>query len=97
MTARKQPTKAVTADAGRPIPASIPLPDSSVRTRVWYQVYSRLARPTLDWVGVFGGLWALGLCDLLSKPMPDATRIITLAFVGALYGVRTAEKRMGVA
>jgi hypothetical protein len=93
----KQSTKAVTADAGRPIPASIPLPDSEVRTRTWYQIYSRLARPTLDWVGVFGGLWALGLCDLLSRPMDDGTRIITLAFVGALYGVRTAEKRMGVA
>lgn len=93
----KQPTKPVTADAARPIPASIPLPDSEVRTRTWYQIYSRLARPSLDWVGVLGAAWALGLSDLLSKPMPDGTRIITLAFVGALYGIRTAEKRMGVA
>lgn len=95
--AAKQSTKAVTADAARPIPASIPLPDSEVRTRTWYQIYSRLARPTLDWVGVAGAAWAMGICDLLSKPMPDGTRIITLAFVGALYGIRTAEKRMGVA
>lgn len=91
------PPKSVTTDAARPIPASIPLPDSTVREKWWYQLYCRLARPTLDWVGVGGGAWALGLCDLLSRPMPDATRIITLAFIGALYGVRTAEKRMGVA
>jgi hypothetical protein len=89
--------KSVTADAGRPIPASIPLPDSEVRTRTWYQIYSRLARPSLDWVGVAGAGWALGLCDLLSRPMPDGTRIITLAFVGSLYSIRTVEKRLGVA
>lgn len=93
----KQPTKAVTADAGRPIPASIPMPDSEIRTRPWYQVYVRLARPTLDWIGVLGAAWALGLCDLLSKPMGDGTRIITLAFVGSLYSIKTVEKRMGVA
>lgn len=93
----KQPLKSVTQEAAQPIPASIPLPDSEVRTRTWYQIYSRLARPTLDWVGVMGAGWALGLCDVLSKPMDDATRLITLAFVGALYGIRTAEKKMGVA
>lgn len=92
----RQP-KSVTADAARPIPASIPLPDSEVRTRTWYQIYSRLARPTLDWVGVAAAAYALGLCDFLARPLDDGTRIITLGFVAALYGVRTAEKRMGVA
>jgi hypothetical protein len=73
------------------------MPDSPIRTHWAYQLYGRLARPSLDWVGVFGAAWALGLCDLLSRPMSDGTRIITLAFVGALYGIRTVEKRMGVA
>lgn len=93
----KQPTKSVTAEAGTPIPASIPLPDSEVRQKWWYQIYSRLARPTLDWVAVGGAAWALGLSDLLTKPMPDGTRIIVLGFVAGLYGIRTAEKKMGVA
>lgn len=86
-----------TQDAARPIPASIPMPDSPIRQQWAYQLYARLARPSLDWIGVLGAAWALGLCDLLSRPMGDGTRIITLAFVGALYGVRTVEKGMGVA
>lgn len=90
-------TTKTTIDAARPIPASIPMPDSPVRLNYAYQMFVRLARPSLDWIGNLGALWALGLCDLLSRPMSDATRIITLGFVGGLYATRTVEKRMGVA
>lgn len=90
-------TRSVSAEAGRPIPASIPMPDSAVREQWWYQLYVRLARPTLDWVGVGAAAYNMGLCDFLLRPVPDTTRVIVLLFVGALYGVRTAEKMRGVA
>jgi len=86
----------VAVEAGK-IPASIPMPDSAVRETWTYQIYVRLARPTLDWVGVFAAAYNMGLCDFLQRPVPDATRIIVLAFVAALYGIRTAEKMRGVA
>lgn len=90
-------TSARTTKAAQPVPASIPMPDASLRTHWAYQLYVRLARPTLDWIGVFGAAWSLFLGDHFGKPMPDGTRIIVLGFVAALYGVRTFEKTKGVA
>jgi hypothetical protein len=90
-------TTARTTKAAQPIPASIPMPDSPIRLKTWYQVYARLARPTLDWVGCAGAGWSLFVGDWLDKPMPDGTRIIVLGFVAALYGIRTFEKAKGVA
>jgi hypothetical protein len=86
-----------TARAARPIPASIPMPDAALRSHWAYQLYCRLARPSLDWVGVAGAAWSLGLGDIMNKPMPEALRLIVLGFVGALYGIRTFEKTKGVA
>lgn len=88
---------AKTSRAARPVPASIPMPDSPVRHRTWYQIYARLARPTLDWVGVIGGAHAFGLLDRWLPPMPDGKTVIVLGFIALLYGLRSAEKRMGVA
>jgi hypothetical protein len=79
------------------VPASINLPDHPVRKARWYQVYARLARPTLDWIGCAGATWALFLGDWLRMPMEDGTRIIVLGFVAGLHGVRTYEKTKGVA
>ena len=92
-------TAAKTTKAARPIPASIPMPDSPVRQKAWYQVYSRLARPTLDWMGVLGAAHAFGLFDGFGwfSPANDGRAIIILGFVAALYGVRTVEKTQGVA
>lgn len=73
------------------------MPDSKVREIYAYQLFVRLARPTLDWTAVAGGTWALWLGDVLDQPMADGARIIVLGFVAALYGVRTVEKGMGVA
>lgn len=83
--------------AARPVPASIPMPDSALRKHWAFQLYVRLPRPTLDWTGVASATWALYLCDVMKMPMADATRIIVLAFVAALHGVRTFEKTKGVA
>lgn len=73
------------------------MPDSAIRQATWYQLYVRLARPTLDWAGVGGAVWALGLCDYMKMPMEDATRMIVFGFVAALHGIRTVEKMKGVA
>lgn len=95
-----QPTAARTTKASAPVvAASILLPDSPIRAATWYQIYSRLARPTLDWVGVAGAAHALGLFDGLHwfSPMDGARMIIALTFITALYGIRSAEKFKGVA
>jgi hypothetical protein len=98
MTTRKTASRQ-TVKAARPIPASIPMPDSPIRQKSWYQIYSRLARPSLDWIGVFGAMHAFGLLDGLRffSPADDARAIIILGFVAALYGIRTVEKTQGVA
>ena len=75
----------------------INMPDHAVRQKVWFQLYVRLARPTLDWVGVVGAAYALFLGHWIGKPMPETYAGLTLLFVGALYGIRTFEKKAGVA
>lgn len=89
------PTAARTTKAAQPIAASVLLPDSPVRSRTWYQIYARLARPTLDWVGVAGAAWALFIGDWIGNPMDDGTRIIVLGFAAALHGIRSFEQLKG--
>lgn len=79
------------------IPSSINLPDHPVRQEWWYQIFARLARPTLDWIGCAGAAWSLFVGDWAGQPMEDGTRIIVLGFVAGLHGVRTYEKTKGVA
>lgn len=88
-------TAARTTKAARPIPASALLPDSPIRTKGWYQIYARLARPTLDWVGVVGAAWALFVGDWVRNPMDDGTRLIVLGFAAALHGIRSVEQMRG--
>jgi hypothetical protein len=90
-------TVEVTDAAATPVPASIPLPDSPIRQERWWQVYNRLARPTLDWVGVMGGAWSLFLGDWARNPMDAGNRVIVLGFLAALFGIRSWEKIKGVA
>ena len=80
-----------------PLPSQIPMPDHQVRGERWYQLYARLARPTLDWVGVMGAGWSQFLGDWLGHPMDEPSRIVVLTFVCALFGIRTFEKVKGVA
>lgn len=89
-------TAARTTKAARPIPATVLLPDSPIRSRGWYQIYARLARPTLDWIGCAGAAWSLFVGDWLGLPMEDGTRIIVLGFVAGLYGIRSFEQTKGV-
>jgi hypothetical protein len=92
-------TASVTVEAKHPAPplASVVMPDHPVRNTLWYQLMVRLARPTLDWIGNIGAAYVLFLGHWIGKPMPEAYAGLCLLFVGGLYGVRTFEKKAGVA
>ena len=76
---------------------AIPMPDHPIRQARWYQIFVRLARPALDWIGNIGAAYALFLGHWIGRPMDAAYALIALSFVGALYGIRTIEKAKGVA
>lgn len=90
-------TAETTETAARPIPASIPMPDHPVRQSKIYQLYVRLARPTLDWVTVVGVLYALLIGPAISRPLDDGYLVQVLLFATAVFGIRTVEKVKGVA
>jgi len=78
-------------------PAGISMPDHAVRMSVSYQLYVRLGRPTLDWVTV-GAVYYhmiaqpfwMGKFDVVAAGM-------SLAWAAAVYGIKTYEKKAGVA
>lgn len=78
-------------------PAHMAMPDHAMRSAWWFQFLVRGGRPALMWIAAAAAAWALFLGDVLKNPMPDATRIIVLGFVAALYGIRSFEKTKGVA
>lgn len=90
-------TNARTTKAAQPIPASIPMPDSPLRVNWWYQAYVRLARPTLDWVTVFGVLYALVIGPAIQRPLDDGYLVQVLLFATAVFSIRSFEKVKGVA
>lgn len=75
----------------------INMPDHGIRSHVLYQLFVRLARPTLDWVTVgavyyhlIGQPFFMGHFDVVAAG-------ITLAWAAAVYGIKTYEKKAGVA
>lgn len=80
-----------------PAPASIPMPDHEVRQARWYQLYVRLARPTLDWVTVAGVLYAMLIGPAIGRPLAEGYLVQVLLFAGALFSIRSYEKVKGVA
>ena len=81
----------------KPAPPGINMPDHEIRNAWWYQLYVRLGRPTLDWVTV-GAVWYhmiaqpfwMGKFDVVAAGM-------ALAWAAAVYGIKTYEKKAGVA
>jgi hypothetical protein len=76
---------------------AINMPDHPVRAAWAYQVYVRLARPTLDWVTVgavayhmIGQPFYMGKFDIVAAGL-------SLTWAAAVYGIKTYEKRAGVA
>lgn len=80
-----------------PVAPSISMPDHEVRQAKWYQLYVRLARPTLDWVTVAGVGYALVVGPAIGRPLEDGYLVQVLLFATGVFGVRTFEKVKGVA
>lgn len=81
----------------RPVPAGISMPDHPIRNRTWYQLYVRLARPSLDWVTTAGVGYALIVGPAIQRPLDDGYLVQVLLFATAVFGVRSYEKVKGVA
>lgn len=94
-----EPLQSVTEpNAGNPaVPSSINMPDHEVRQEKWFQIYVRLARPTLDWVTNAAVLWTMILQPWLFTKFDIAAASLSLAWAGTVYGLKTFEKTKGVA
>ncbi|API60525.1 hypothetical protein BSL82_15580 [Tardibacter chloracetimidivorans] len=76
---------------------TINLPDHPVRQSRWYQIYARLARPTLDWVTV-GSVSYVGIIGpWTGNAVSEGYLVQILMFATATFGIRTYEKVKGVA
>jgi hypothetical protein len=73
------------------------MPDHPLRQSRAFQLYVRLARPTLDWVGVVSALYAGLIGHAIGKPMSVEYALVVFFFAGSLFGIRTLEKIKGVA
>lgn len=76
---------------------AINMPDHPIRVNAFYQAYVRLGRPTLDWVTVAAVFYHMiaqpywmGKFDVVAAGM-------ALAWAAAVYGIKTYEKKAGVA
>lgn len=72
------------------------LPDHEIRNARWYQLYNRLARPTLDWTCVGGAAYMLILGPLLGTAPSEGYLTISLGFIAANVGARVVEKVKGL-
>lgn len=77
--------------------AAINMPDHPIRHTKWYQMYVRLARPTLDWVTAGGVAYALIIGPAIRRPLDDGYLVQVLLFATAVFGIRSFEKVKGVA
>lgn len=89
------------APAAQPKPgsglAAIMSPDSAIRAHPAYQIANRMWRPAGGWVLVAGMLYGFWIGPYYGKPLgPIEWGALTL-LVGGLWGLKTLEKRDGVA
>lgn len=99
MTEASQPLEPATEpNAGNPaVPASINMPDHEVRQAKWYQVYVRLARPTLDWATIAWFCWGTMVQPIIAGKFDIVAVGMCLAWCAAVYSIKTYEKKQGVA
>jgi hypothetical protein len=89
---------ATDANASTPaVPSTINMPDHWVRQAAAYQLYVRLARPTLDWITNGVVVWCMVLQPWLLDKFDVAAAGMSLAWAGTVYGFKFAEKVKGVA
>lgn len=80
-----------------PVPSTINMPDHEVRQEKWFQIYVRLARPTLDWLTNAAVAWTMILQPWRFSKFDIAAAGMALAWAGTVYGIKTFEKTKGVA
>lgn len=79
------------------MPDSINMPDHPVRSAWAYQIYVRLARPTLDWVTVGAVAYHMMIQPFWMGKFDVVAAGMALAWAAAVYGIKTYEKKAGVA
>lgn len=77
--------------------SSIAMPDHEVRDASWYQVYVRLARPTLDWITNATVAWTMILQPVCLREFDIVAAGMALAWAASVYTIKTWEKKAGVA
>lgn len=77
--------------------ATTALPDHPIRNATWYQLFCRLWRPTLGWVGVLSGIYIFAVGPAIQRPVDPVVVAHWLVLVLAIYGIRSIEKLRGVA
>lgn len=76
---------------------AINMPDHPVRQARWYQIYVRLARPSLDWATLAWFCWVTMAQPMLLRTFDIVACGMALAWCAAVYSVKTYEKTKGVA
>jgi hypothetical protein len=79
------------------VPSIINIPDHPIRHTRWYQIYVRLARPTLDWATIGIMIWTTILQPLLTNEFDIVAAGMSYTWAAAVYGIKTYEKTKGVA
>jgi hypothetical protein len=89
---------AETVRVAAPTPAQINMPDHPVRSNVVYQLFDRLWRPVTGWVACpVAVLYATVIAPATGRPLSDGYLVQVLMFAGAIYGLKSWEKKAGVA
>lgn len=94
-----EPLASVTEpNAGNPaVPSSINMPDHWVRQQTWFQVFVRLARPSLDWATIAWFVWVTIIEPAGFRHFDPIACGMCLAWSATVYGFKYAEKIKGVA
>jgi hypothetical protein len=79
------------------VPSAINMPDHAVRQAKWYQIYVRLARPSLDWATLGWFVWCTILEPVIKNRFDSTAVPMCLVWCATVYGFRYAEKIKGVA
>lgn len=77
--------------------AAIMSPDSAIRAHPAYQIANRMWRPAGGWALVAGLVYGLCIGPWIGKPLGPVEWTALSALVVAMWGLKTLEKRDGVA
>lgn len=80
-----------------PVPSIINMPDHEVRVARWFQIYVRLARPSLDWATLGWFIWVTIAEPMIKREFNVTAAGMCLAWCATVYGFKFAEKVKGVA